>query len=127
MTEHIQQAHPIDLPGEEVADTTASHRPGGIVVITVVGELDMSSTPAFQELLGAEVDESCRRLVVDLTGVSFLGSSGLAALVEARQVVQRQDAELRLVCATHAVTRPLHATGLGEVFDIHQTLDGALA
>ncbi|MGO1049677.1 STAS domain-containing protein [Crossiella sp. CA198] len=127
MTEYIQDTLPVDLPGSEVADATAAHRPGGIVVITVVGELDMSSTPAFQELLGAEVDATCRRLVLDLSGVSFLGSSGLAALVEARQVVHSQDAELRLVCATHAVTRPLHATGLGEVFDIHQTLDGALA
>lgn len=111
----------------EAADATASHRPGGTVVITVVGELDMQSTPALQELLGTEVRSTTRRLVLDLTGVSFLGSSGLAALVEARQVVQRQDAELRLVCATHAVTRPLHATGLGEVFEIHPTLDLALA
>ncbi|MBP2477358.1 anti-sigma B factor antagonist [Crossiella equi] len=126
MTEPTQHAL-ADLPGADIAETTASRRADGVVVITVVGELDMSSTPALQDLLGAEVDAACRRLVLDLSGVSFLGSSGLAALVEARQVTQLRDAELRLVCTTHAVTRPLHATGLGEVFQIHQTLDAALA
>ena len=66
------------------------------------------------------------RCVLDLSGVSFLGSSGLAVLVEARDQAQRSSGELRLVCSSRIVLRALEATGLRELFDISPDLATAL-
>jgi len=48
--------------------------------------------------------------------VSFLGSSGLAVLVEARDHAQQGGHQLRLVCSSRIVLRALEATGLRDLF-----------
>jgi anti-sigma B factor antagonist len=65
-------------------------------------------------------------LVIDMSSVGFLGSSGLAALVTARDDATERRVTLRLVSADHAVLRPLTATGLAELFDIYPDLETAL-
>jgi anti-sigma B factor antagonist len=65
--------------------------------------------------------------VVDMTGVTFLGSAGLAVLVEAARLAQQSNAALKVVATARAVTRPLEATGLGEVFSVSDSVDAALS
>jgi anti-anti-sigma factor len=60
---------------------TTDHRPDGAVVLTAVGEIDMSNAGAFSAALtAAREDLADGPLVVDLTGVEYLDSAGLAAL-----------------------------------------------
>ena len=65
-------------------------------------------------------------LVVDLREVRFLGSSGLAVLVETLGCARERHIGLRLVCNSGEVTRPLEATGLAELFEIYPDPDAAL-
>jgi anti-sigma B factor antagonist len=64
---------------------------------------------------------------VDLSGVTFLASSGLAVLIRAAHRSTEQNRRLRLVAATRAVTRPLELTGADQLFVLHADVDAALA
>jgi anti-sigma B factor antagonist len=65
-------------------------------------------------------------LVVDFSGCGFLGSSGLAALVEARERSQATGVTLVLTGLNRVLTRALDATGLSGMFTVTPTLDDAL-
>ena len=58
-------------------------------------------------------------VVVDLTGVTFLASSGLAVLIGGARRLTELGGRLRLVAASRSVTRPLQVTGADALFDIH--------
>lgn len=109
------------LPIDVVVDRPAA----GVVVATVSGEVDMLTAPALRAVVLAELDD-CAVLVIDLSGVGFLGSAGLAVLVEASHEAQRRQVELRLVAGGRAVRRPLEITGLAEVLTTFPSRDDAV-
>jgi anti-sigma B factor antagonist len=96
----------------------------GVTVVSVGGEVDMLSAPELRATVGQHITDGST-LVIDLSGVTFLGSAGLAVLVEAAQQSKTRGVALRVVATDRAVTRPLEATGLGEVFSLHQTVESA--
>jgi len=114
-----------DVVAEQVIDLDVN-RMGDKVVVRVNGEVDMLTTPVLSECLKDQLQSEPSVLVVDLRGVGFLGSSGLAALVAARDIAMNRRVALRLVSADHAVLRPLTATGLTDLFDIYPDLETAL-
>lgn len=116
-----------DAPADEVITVTVESDDPTVVVLRVAGEVDMLTTPLLRSALLRQLDQGVRLLVVDLQGVTFLGSSGLGVLVEALKAARRQSAILRLVCTTRAVTRPLDVTGLNQVFELHETVEAATA
>jgi anti-sigma B factor antagonist len=110
--------------------TLSTSRPApGQVVIVVGGEVDMLTSPQLRAAVldqfaeGADVD----LVVLDLDGVTFLGTSGLAVLIEVREAAHAAGVELRLACTARRVLRPLTIAGLIPLFDIHDTIDRALA
>ena len=58
-----------------------------------------------------------------LDDVTFLGTSGLAVLIEVREAAHAAGVELRLACTARRVLRPLAIAGLVPLFDIHPTVD----
>lgn len=98
----------------------------GATVLAVTGEVDMLTAPQLRADALRHLDAG-GALVLDLSGVSFLGSAGLAVLVEASQQAKRRGAAFRVVAVERAVTRPLAATGLGEVFSVFESVEQALA
>ncbi len=101
----------------------------GQVVIEVRGEVDMLTSPQLRAaVLERFAPASTVELVVlVLDGVTFLGTSGLAVLIEVREAAHHAGVELRLACTARRVMRPLMIAGLVPLFDIHDTLDQALA
>lgn len=97
----------------------------GVIVVSVSGEVDMLTAPQLRAGALPHLDVG-GTLVLDLSGVSFLGSAGLAVLVEASQQAKNRGARFRVVAVERAVTRPLAATGLGEVFDVFDSIEQAL-
>jgi anti-anti-sigma factor len=97
----------------------------GVVVAAVSGEVDMLTAPRLRDVVNAEI-EDCAVLVLDLSGVGFLGSAGLAVLVEASHEARRRQVELRLVAGGRSVSRPLEITGLDEVLTTFPTRDDAV-
>jgi anti-anti-sigma factor len=94
-------------------------------VIAVVGELDRTLAPR----LMAEVDRSeSRRLVLDLTDMSFMDSSGLGAILYAWTRTANRDGRLIIVCPLDAhVRRTFDMRGVGRQLTVVETRAEALA
>ena len=100
---------------------------GPATVLAVQGELDIARGPA----LGVRIDEALHAcascLVVDLCDVEFLDSTGLAVLLNARRRTRRLGRQLKLVCNVESTLQLLRLTRLDRDFEVHATLDEALA
>jgi anti-sigma B factor antagonist len=94
-------------------------------VVHVRGEVDLATSPALADAL-AGITTREGPVVVDLTEVGFLDSSGLSVLLQARERLAAGSG-LRLVVTKPALQRVLAVTGLDEVFTIAPTVDEALA
>lgn len=99
---------------------------GDVTVIHVTGEVDLATAPTLEDAL-TDVPSSDHPLIIDLSDVTFLDSSGLSVLVKARQRLERADGSngLRLVVTRPVIRRVFEVTGLAEVFDLSATLDEA--
>lgn len=101
-------------------------REGHVTVIHVTGEVDLATAPTLDEALN-DLENEGRPLIVDLSDVSFLDSSGLSVLVKARQRLEKPDGAngLRLVVTRPVIRRVFEVTGLAEVFVLCATVDEA--
>ena len=106
-----------EAPFDDVITLSTSHV-DGTVTVTVVGEVDTFTAPVLRASLDTQLEQQPSELVIDLCGVQFLGSAGLAVLVETQKSARSRDVGLRLVANTRAVTRPLEVTGLIDLFTI---------
>jgi anti-sigma B factor antagonist len=91
---------------------------GGLAAVAVRGELDIRSAPDLRAWLTKVLDEGAHQLVVDLSGVEFMDSSGLGVLVGAHKRLARIGGRLRVVGVSPPVARLLSVTGLSRVFDV---------
>lgn len=92
--------------------------PGGVCALRVVGEIDLATSGLLRSRVMEQLEQGPAQLALDLSAVGFLGSSGLAVLVEVRTEAQRRDVVLRLITNSRAVLRALTATGLIDLFDV---------
>ena len=102
------------------------HGDAAVPVVAVSGEVDVYAAPALRDGL-TELLQSGKSVVVDLTDVGFLDSTGLGALVAARTAASERGAALPLVCTHQRILKLFTITGLDSVFKIHDTVDAALA
>jgi anti-sigma B factor antagonist len=94
-------------------------------VLAVRGEVDTLTAPAFTAATDDLLSTSGDILVMDLTEVRFLASSGLAVLIKAAHRAEDRGIRLRLVISSRAVRRPLEITGTAALFDLHPDLESA--
>ncbi len=88
----------------------------GTVVVTAVGELDAFTAATLRSVLDDQLERRPPELVLDLSGIRFLGSAGLTVLVRTHRAACVRDVALRLVGTQRAVIRPLEVTGLIDLF-----------
>jgi len=106
-----------------VAQSTA----GDIPIVAVAGEVDVYSAPALKDKVTELIASGASTLIVDLSGVGFLDSTGLGVLVEARTATTEAGGTLPLVCSQERILKLFTITGLDGVFTIHPTVDDAVA
>jgi anti-sigma B factor antagonist len=99
------------------------------LIVAVRGEIDLQTVHDLREHLADALDsaggETC---VVDLTGVTFLGSPGLAALLDAAQRARDRNTPLSIVIdANLRVVRPIQITGIDQLLSLFHTVAEALA
>ena len=95
-------------------------------VVTVAGEIDVYTAPKLRERIVALVDQGQYNLVIDMSGVEFLDSTGLGVLVGGLNRVRAHDGSLSLVCADERILKIFRITGLTKVFPIHPSVDEAI-
>ncbi|MEQ3551316.1 STAS domain-containing protein [Pseudonocardia nematodicida] len=95
-----------------------SRHPSGAMVVHAIGAVDDETSPDLWVELGMW-SEDHRDLVLDLSGVDFLGTAGLTSLLEARDVIGAEGGRLRVMCgSSRAARRALQVTGAMEMFDV---------
>ena len=100
---------------------------GDIPIVAVTGEVDVYSAPLLKEKITELLESGQNTLIVDLSGVGFLDSTGLGVLVEARTATTEAGGALPLVCSQERILKLFTITGLDGVFTIHSTVDEAVA
>ena len=92
----------------------------------LAGELDLYNAPALRKALLNCVERAPRRLVVDLAEVTFVDSTALGALVEARSKLGSTDG-LALAAPGPETRRALEISGLDRHLAVHEAVEAALA
>ena len=98
------------------------------LVLSVTGELDMRTGPRLRAALATALGApGCDPVIVDLTGVTFMGSTGIAVLVDANWEATQNAKDLRVVVISGgAVSRALQATGVDTLLAEYPDLESAL-
>jgi anti-sigma B factor antagonist len=107
-----------DLTVENIDDRTA--------VVVVRGEIHLATAPQFSEELNRVIAEGRTRVVVDLTAVGFVDSTGLSVLLNALRRITRAEGSLVLVCTNPTVLRLFEVTRMDTTFVIVDTRERAL-
>jgi anti-sigma B factor antagonist len=106
--------------GEERSD-------GGMQVVNVSGEIHVSTAPSFREQLTEVIENGGTALVLDLSGVEFIDSTGLSVLLNGLRLVSQRHGRLALVCTNPTVMRLFQITSLDATFDIFEDRAAAVA
>ncbi|GAA2541441.1 STAS domain-containing protein [Mycolicibacterium diernhoferi] len=111
--------------GAVASCTVQEHQSGDVTVLSVHGTLDVLTTPELEAEISAAATKSPACLVVDLSAVDFLGSSGMGALVTAHSDLT-PAVRFAIVADGPITSRPLKLIGVADIIDIYSTLDEAL-
>jgi len=96
-------------------------------VIAVTGEIHVTTAPEFTERLKDAVAAGTRGVVIDMTRVEFIDSTGLSVLLNALRRITRAGGRLSLVVSNPTVLRLFEITKLDSTFDIQPTRKAGLA
>jgi anti-sigma B factor antagonist len=97
-----------------------------VTVMTVSGRVDSATAPDLENALKQLVDGNKNRIVLDLTGVDYMSSAGLRAMVSTLKSVKRASGDLRLANPSSRVAEVLRLAGLTSIFSIYPSQTDAV-
>jgi anti-sigma B factor antagonist len=113
---------------EGSADLTLRVRTeGSATVVVAEGEIDLSTIPELSEVLDGLINDGKVDLIVDMTAVNFIDSTGLGVLVGARKKALAQDGSVQLASLQAKVLKIFQITQLTEIFPVHDSVADAIA
>ncbi|MET9348521.1 STAS domain-containing protein [Streptomyces termitum] len=116
------------MPAQEPnLDIDVAIRDARTAVLSVRGELDMETAGPLEARLAEQFGQGRGRLVLDLSDLAFMDSSGLNVLIRATQRARGLDGDLYLAAPTPAVRRILEITGVTAATPPHADVAAALA
>lgn len=95
-------------------------------LVRLAGDVDLHSSPKAREAI-LECLRQKMPLLVDLSAVNYMDSSGVASLVEGYQTARKQGLEFGLVAVAQSAMNVLKLARLDKVFPIHASLEERLA
>ncbi|MFJ8958191.1 STAS domain-containing protein [Lentzea sp. NPDC102401] len=117
------------LPNVQVPFRSTRERVGDTVLVRVAGEIDVSTAQNLADCLGEAVRMVTppASVVLDLSGVRFLGAQGVGLLLDHQDLCLRRGSALVIVANTAAVLRPLQALELMSVLGVRSSVLEAMA
>jgi anti-sigma B factor antagonist len=103
----------------QIATTPGSDR----YIVTVSGEVDLATSPDLDAAVIAGLESGTNSVIIDLTDVSFMDSSGLGVIVRALKRCREAEIELDLVISNDRVLKVFGITGLDQVIPIHDSIE----
>lgn len=97
----------------------------GVVVVKPTGRLNMVAAPSLRRELHALVESGYRQVVVDLSEIDLIDSSGLGALISGLKLARQAGGDLRIAAPTRQVVTVLELTNLNRVLRVHTSAESA--
>lgn len=97
----------------------------GIVVCKIEGEINIDNSYEMRKAFDEIISDKTKKVIIDLSTLLYIDSSGLATLIEMFQRLKKIDGELRLCCLNDKVKSVFEITKLNTLFSIHENLDSA--
>ncbi len=98
----------------------------GVTILRPIGDIDLGRAPALRVTLTKIQGSKPERLIIDLSEVPYMDSSGVATLVEAMQVARRYKGKLILCAMQEKVRAIFEIARLEMVFSIKETVEESL-
>lgn len=98
----------------------------GYAVVVLTGEVDLSRSPEARKVILGCLEKK-RPLMVDLSAVQYIDSSGVASLVEGYQLSRSQEVDFGLIGVSEAAMNVLRLARLDKVFPIYASLEERLS
>ena len=100
---------------------------GDVRVLRVAGDVDFDAAPQFKRQITSRIDAGERRIVIDLSQVSFIDSTAIGVLIAAIRRLEAAGGSLSLACANDDVRGIFEAVGLENVVPLHLDTEDARA
>lgn len=98
-----------------------------VVILHLEGELNTSSAPELKKKIGDEIAAGRKRMVLDMDGIKFLGSSGLGVMLGGVNRLNTEGGYLALSGVQETIREVLEVSGLDTIFEVFATSDEAVA
>src|ERR1700751_100696 len=112
-------------PGGFVLTIHQEETPEGYTICRPVGELDAFTVSQFRQAL-AELASS-KRLVIDMSGIPFVDSAGLGALIGGIRPTRELGGDVAVACDRPTLVRLLRTTGFDRIVSVTETVEEAMA
>jgi anti-sigma B factor antagonist len=116
----------IGNPGAVLLRVVVQNRDGHVLV-RATGELDLSSAPSLTAAAEDALGDGYPLLLLDLSGVSFMDSTGLSALLAIHREAEARSAHAAIIAPGDNPRRVLEMLGVEQVLHIYDTLEAAVA
>lgn len=122
------QSAPDRTAGPFSVDQRTAERDGqGTALLTVSGDIDLATAPALLEVLLPVLQRETGPVVIDLSAVPFMDSSGVHVLVDTLRRLQSQNRRLAIACREGGpVHRVLALVGLLDILTVHRSRESAV-
>jgi anti-sigma B factor antagonist len=116
---------PNDHSGGRLLNIELDHTDSGLTICRPVGELDAFTVSQFRQAL-AELASSSK-LLIDMSGVPFVDSAGLGALIGGIRRARELGGDVAVACNRPTLTRLLRTTGFDRIVTVAETIEEAAA
>ncbi len=109
------------MPGETPVELRREVRPSGLIIVTIVGDLDTYTTQTIEPLMAAAIPDRNSHVLVDISSVSFITSRALAMFVVHAKALRTGSGTLKLAEANDFVHEVFKRAGFAEIFPSYAT------
>lgn len=117
----------LEVSVDRLDTAQSSEQTAAIAVVKVAGEVDVSSIAHLDQELVALTDAGEKRIIVDLSAVEFIDSTGLGVIVKSLKEVRDNGGWLRVVAQNDRVTKIFVITGLDSEVELSESVEQAAA
>ncbi len=104
-----------------------STKESSATVVTVKGRMDAITAPVFEKTLSELIAGGEIRFVIEMAGLEYISSAGLRGILATAKALKGKGGQIRFANVAGTVKEVFDISGFGTIFQMHDTVAGALA